>query len=92
MLLWNVKSDHEMTAIPGLLHGALMKIVVLEILGDNKFLINWMNGAWEVKGKERTVFVGGVVDPLVRWFLGGTFRPRTDENPSRWKYVKLGGR
>ena len=36
------------------------------------------------------MFVGGVVHPLVRWFLGGTFRPRTNENPSRWKYVKLG--
>ena len=30
----------------------------------NKVVVNWMN----------------VVDQFVRWFLGGTFRPRTDEN------------
>ena len=41
----------------------------LEVLGDNKVVVNWMNGAWEV-----------VVDQFVRWFLGGTFWPRTDEN------------
>ena len=51
----------------------------LEILGDNKVVINWMNGAWEVKGEEHTVLVGSVVDQVVRWYLGGTFRPRTDE-------------
>ena len=51
----------------------------LEILGDNKVVINWMNGAWEVKGEEHTVPVRGVVDQLVRWYLGGTFRPRTDD-------------
>ena len=39
-----------------------------------------MNGAWEVKGDEHAVPVRGVVDQFVRWFLGGTFRPRTDEN------------
>ena len=39
-----------------------------------------MNGAWEVKGEEHAVLVRGVVDQLVRWFLGGTFRPRTDEH------------
>ena len=39
-----------------------------------------MNGAWEVKGEEHAISVRGVVDQLVRWFLGGTFRPRTDEN------------
>ena len=48
--------------------------------GDNKVVINWMNGAWEVKGEEHAVPVRGVVDQFVRWFLGGTFRPRTDEN------------
>ena len=39
-----------------------------------------MNGAWAVKGDEHAVPVRGVVDQFVRWFLGGTFRPRTDEN------------
>ena len=29
----------------------------LEILGDNKVVINWMDGAWEVKGEEHTVLV-----------------------------------
>ena len=52
----------------------------LEVLGDNKVVINWMNGAWEVKGEEHAVPVRGVVDQFVRWFLGGTFRPRTDEH------------
>ena len=39
-----------------------------------------MNGAWEVKGDEHAVPVRGVVDQFVRWLLGGTFWPRTDEN------------
>ena len=39
-----------------------------------------MNGAWEVKGEEHAVPVRGVVDQFVRWFLGGTSRPRTDDN------------
>ena len=39
-----------------------------------------MNGAWEVKGEEHAIPVRGVVDQFVRWFLGGTFRPRTDGN------------
>ena len=39
-----------------------------------------MNGAWEVKGEEHAIPVRCVVDQLVRWFLGGTFQPRTDEN------------
>ena len=43
-----------------------------EILGDNKVVINWMNGAWEVKGDEHAA--------PVRWYLDGTFRPRTDES------------
>ena len=29
---------------------------------------------------EHAVPVRGVVDQFVRWFVGGTFRPRTDEN------------
>ena len=32
-----------------------------------------------VKGDEHAVPVRGVVDQFVRWFLGGTFRPITDE-------------
>ena len=51
----------------------------LEVLGNNKVVINWMNGAWEVKGDEHAVPFCGVVDHFVRWFLGGIFRPRTDE-------------
>ena len=51
----------------------------LEIWVDNKVVINWMTGAWEVKGEEHAIPVRGVVDQFVRWFLGGTFRPRTDE-------------
>ena len=43
-------------------------------------VINWMDGAWEVKGEKHAVLVRDVVDQFVRWFLGGTFRPRTDEN------------
>ena len=46
----------------------------LEVLGDNKVVINWMNGAWEVKGEQHAIPVRGVVDQFVRWFL------RTDEN------------
>ena len=34
----------------------------LEVLGDNKVVINWMNGAWEVKGEEHAILVRGVVD------------------------------
>ena len=39
-----------------------------------------MNGAWEVKNEEHAIPVCGVVGQFVRWFLGGTFWPRTDEN------------
>ena len=48
--------------------------------GGHKVVINRMNGAWEVKGEEHAVPVRGVVDQFVLWFLGGSFRPRTDEN------------
>ena len=50
----------------------------LEILGDSKVVINWMND-WEVKGNEHTSHVRDVIDQFVRWYLGGTFRPRKDE-------------
>ena len=39
-----------------------------------------MNGAWEVKNEEHAILVRGVVGQFVRWFLGGTFQPRTYEN------------
>ena len=32
----------------------------LEVLGDNQAVINWMNGAWEVKTEEHTLPVRGV--------------------------------
>ena len=65
MSLLNVQKNHVMTVIPGMLHGHQIHIV---------------DGAWEVKGEEHAIPVRGVVDQFVRWFLGGTFRPRTDEN------------
>ena len=69
MSLWNVQKDHVMTAIPGMLHGHQTHIVVWRFSGDNKVVINWMNGAWEVKGEEHAIPVRGVVDQFVRWFL-----------------------
>ena len=39
-----------------------------------------LSTGWEVKGDEHAVLVRGVVDQFVWWFLGGTFRPRTDGN------------
>ena len=51
----------------------------LEVLRDNKVVTNWMNGAWEVKGDEHAVPVRNVVDRFVRWFLDGTFQPRTND-------------
>ena len=60
----------------------------LEVLGDNKVVINWMNGAWEVKVDEHAVPVRGVVDQFVRWFLGGIFWPRTDENDWCWHFFR----
>ena len=52
----------------------------LEILGDSKVVINWMNGDWEVKGNEHTAHVRDVIDQFVRWYLSGTSRPRNDES------------
>ena len=52
----------------------------LEILGDSKVVVNWMNGEWEVKGSEHTLHVRNVIDQFVRWYLGGIFRPRNDES------------
>ena len=43
------------------------------ILGDDKVVINWMSGAWEVKGEEHTVRVGGVIDQLYAVVLGWNF-------------------
>ena len=78
--LRNVQKDYVMTVIPGMLHGYLDTYRGLEVLGDNKVVINWMTGSWEVKGEEHAVPVRGVVDQFVRWFMVGTFRPRIDEN------------
>ena len=60
-VLWNFQEDHVMTAIPGMLHGHQIHIVVWEVLGDNKVVINWVNGAWEAKGEEHAIPVRGVV-------------------------------
>ena len=51
----------------------------LEILGDSKVVISWINGESEVKGEEHAVAVGGVVDQLETLYLGGIVPPRTDE-------------
>ena len=51
----------------------------LEVWGD-KVVINWMSGAWDFKNEEHAILVRCVVDQFMRWFLGGTFRARTDEN------------
>ena len=50
----------------------------LEILGDSKVFINWLNRDGEVKGNEHTTHVRDVIDQFVRWYLSGTFRPRND--------------
>ena len=54
-----------MTEIPGMLHGHQIHIVVWRFWGDNKVVINWMNGAWEVQGDVHAVLVRGVVDQFV---------------------------
>ena len=51
----------------------------LKVLGENKVMINLMNGALEVK-KKHAIPVRGGVDSFVRCLLGGTFRPRTDKD------------
>ena len=51
----------------------------LEFWGDSGVVISWVNGAWEVNGHEHAEVVRGVVDQFVRWYVGGVFRPRTDE-------------
>ena len=51
----------------------------LEILGDSKVVINWTNGDWKVKGHEHNMHVRGIIDQFVRWYLGGIFRPRNDD-------------
>ena len=38
----------------------------LEVLGDNMVVINWMNGAWEVRKEEHVIPVRCVVDQFVR--------------------------
>ena len=51
----------------------------LEILGDPKVLVSWVNAAWEVKGDEHAKAVREIIDQFVRWYLGGTLRPRTEK-------------
>ena len=75
MSLLNVQKDHVITVIPGMLHGHQIHIVVWRFLGDNKVVINWMNGTWENKGEEHAVPVRGVVDQFVRWFVPGWYFP-----------------
>ena len=64
-----VQKDRVMTVILGTLHGHLTHRR-LEVLGDSKAVLNWMNGSWEVKGDEHAVPVRGVVDQFVRWYFG----------------------
>ena len=40
----------------------------LEIMGDSKVVINWMNGDWEVKGNEHNTHVRNIIDLFVRWY------------------------
>ena len=80
MLLLNAQKDHVMTVIPGVFHGHQTHIVVWRFWESKKVAINWMNGVWEVENEEHAIPVRGVGDQFVRWFLGGTFRPRTDEH------------
>ena len=51
----------------------------LEILGDSKVFVNWMNGDWEVKGYEHNTHVRNIIYQFVKWYLSGTFRPRNDD-------------
>ena len=45
----------------------------LEVLGDNKVAINWMNGAWEVKGRRARYscpWCGGSICAVVLgWYI-----------------------
>ena len=59
----------------------------LEVLGDSKVVINWMNGDWEVKGQEHEMHVRGIIDQFVRWYLGGIFRPRNDDGSSWCRHI-----
>ena len=59
----------------------------LEILGDSKVVINWMNGNWEVKGNEHTAHVRNITDQFVKWYLSGTFRPRNDDESCWCRHI-----
>ena len=39
-----------------------------EVLGDNKVVINWMNGAWEVKGEEHACG-GSICAVVLGWYF-----------------------
>ena len=51
----------------------------LEVMGDSKVVINWINGSWEVKGEEHTSPVREMVSQFVRFYLGKTVQTRMDE-------------
>ena len=51
----------------------------MEIIPDSRVVVCWVNGAWEVEGGERAEIVLDIVDQFVRWYLGDTFRQRTNE-------------
>ena len=70
MPLWNAKRDHEMTAIPGLLHGALMNIVVWRFLVTTRLV--------EIFGRELMKLIGvgtffhehnKAADTLANWLM-----------------------
>ena len=67
------------TVILGEWAGVLMSIDVWKFWAILRVVISWANGAWEVKGHVHAEVVRGVVDQFVRWYIGGVFRPRTDE-------------
>ena len=45
----------------------------LEVLGNNKVVINWMNGAWEVKNEEHAIpcpWCGGPICAVIPgWYF-----------------------
>ena len=51
----------------------------MEIIPDSRVVVCWVNGAWEVEGRERAEIVLDIVDQFVRWYLCDTFRQRTNE-------------
>ena len=54
--------------------------IVVWSLGDNKVVINWTIVFRKSRAMSMLFLCVVLVDQFVRWFLGGAFRPRTDEN------------